>query len=1037
MQAIIKPRTLGLLTKPERRRGSVSFIVTALGLFDLAAPADLMAEQALWPMVAKELPQGQVLDLGMPKPRTEVLVAGSAVAPDGQSVRSLGVAFEVGPVAKRLAVFGNRFWQQTPYGPVFTAPEPFTELRLVPERAFGGPGHPTNPGGLGFPAQQLLASGQPVPLPNIEIARNLITSVTDAPMPALIGPMDPGHPARLRYAGTYDQTWLDKDAPGLPADVDPRLFLVAPEDQMVQGYLRGDEPYRLAGFSSAQPELAGQLPGFAVRCFIRRISEPAGIFELATRLDTVWLFASQGKGVLIWRGAATTADVEGRDVTAILLAYERLGDPPRPVEHYAEQIALRTNPDPLEAVKHSFADGALRPPIAPAEHGRRHQARLAYNAQLNRRHDDAKRYFLTRQSQKLGLPPALVPAVPPSEPPPFLLPTPEDVARGEVDLAALIDGVERFAREKLDELRVRAETLARPFNEAGAAPLTVAQLDALIDRVAAGATPDGGVSGALSRVRESLALPEAGDPASAEAAERGRTAIDALLGGVLAVPTGDEEAQLSEARSRFIGGPEASPVQGLREAIDAARAQIALQPAAASAPVASDRPPLNIDALLAGSAPSSEAPAGARASAEQAGSRMAAAEDQLAAAFPALASHANVRPLDALIASLSTHGPAPSAAPAEQLAAAQTEVEKAADEAARGLRAVRAASPTPLYPPQKLAPAVARRLGALVQEHVRSGGVLAGKDLAGADLSGIDLSGMDLRGAFLERTNLTGARLRGADCTGAVFAGAELSDADLSACDLTTANLGEALLRRTSFAGAKLKGTMLLGAVSPGASFANATLEDLQIMKGELTGANLDGASLRNVIVLSTSMVGATARGARLERCQFLDCEARAADFSQAELERCAFLQIKLQGCCFVRARLDTVSFAGNCDLSAADFQGVHGKSVGFTAAMLDKATFGDARLDDASFMDSVVCSADFRFATLRTAMLNSANLIGADFFGANLIKSQLRRANLSGASLRSANLFSCDLTDTSLVAADLTGANLRHTRLEAPSRVG
>ncbi len=83
MTLIVKPRTLGVMTKVERDPPGASLIVSAYGQFDLAAPDPYRfeGEQSLWQLAAKELPAGSVFDIGMPKPAAELLVAGHAAAP--------------------------------------------------------------------------------------------------------------------------------------------------------------------------------------------------------------------------------------------------------------------------------------------------------------------------------------------------------------------------------------------------------------------------------------------------------------------------------------------------------------------------------------------------------------------------------------------------------------------------------------------------------------------------------------------------------------------------------------------------------------------------------------------------------------------------------------------------------------------------------------------------------------------------------------------------------------------------------------------
>jgi hypothetical protein len=83
---MIKPRTLGVLAKAERRKVGASYIVSTLGLFDLTRPgADRFeTDQALSVLAAKAIPKGGVLDVGMPKPRAELPVGGAARAPTDQ-----------------------------------------------------------------------------------------------------------------------------------------------------------------------------------------------------------------------------------------------------------------------------------------------------------------------------------------------------------------------------------------------------------------------------------------------------------------------------------------------------------------------------------------------------------------------------------------------------------------------------------------------------------------------------------------------------------------------------------------------------------------------------------------------------------------------------------------------------------------------------------------------------------------------------------------------------------------------------------------
>ena len=123
-------------------------------------------------------------------------------------MRSLAVHLEFGPIRKRLAAFGRRWWTFGPDGPVMTRPEPFERVSLGWHNAFGGPGHEENPIGKGANALAAMKRGEPAELPMIEVPETLITDIEQSPEPAGFGPRRHDAPSRLRLAGVYDDAWL-------------------------------------------------------------------------------------------------------------------------------------------------------------------------------------------------------------------------------------------------------------------------------------------------------------------------------------------------------------------------------------------------------------------------------------------------------------------------------------------------------------------------------------------------------------------------------------------------------------------------------------------------------------------------------------------------------------------------------------------------------------------------------------------------------------------------------------------------------------
>jgi len=135
----------------------------------------------MWKAVPELLKPTPVLDVGMPKPRGEILVAGSCFSPRGTERQASTISVSVGKVRKKLVVFGNRYWKEGLSGlAVITDPAAFSEMPVTWENAFGGKEFADNPVGKGI-KPVMTAEGDYVPLPNIENGRGLIASPSDRP----------------------------------------------------------------------------------------------------------------------------------------------------------------------------------------------------------------------------------------------------------------------------------------------------------------------------------------------------------------------------------------------------------------------------------------------------------------------------------------------------------------------------------------------------------------------------------------------------------------------------------------------------------------------------------------------------------------------------------------------------------------------------------------------------------------------------------------------------------------------------------------
>ncbi|MCC5758101.1 DUF2169 domain-containing protein, partial [Klebsiella pneumoniae] len=145
-----------------------------------------------------------MLDIGMPKPQAEILVGGHAAAPQGQPTDRMMIGWALGAMQKRLLVTGDRYWQMTSSGWGPTAAQPFLQMPLTRQRAFGGLNHPTNPVGMGHQALQRSMAGEVVALPNLEVPEHAVQTIEATAPTASFGPMALDAKERLQYAGTYD-----------------------------------------------------------------------------------------------------------------------------------------------------------------------------------------------------------------------------------------------------------------------------------------------------------------------------------------------------------------------------------------------------------------------------------------------------------------------------------------------------------------------------------------------------------------------------------------------------------------------------------------------------------------------------------------------------------------------------------------------------------------------------------------------------------------------------------------------------------------
>jgi hypothetical protein len=247
-------------------------------------------------------------DFALAKPRTDVTVVGKAVAPRDRAVTRLPVRLEVHGRVKELMVHGERRWVTRLGMLVKSQPEPFTEIPLTWERSFGGSDDSCgpdrvemelqNPVGIGFHPYRKSAAIAGLPVPNIEMSGDAVSSPRDRQMPAGFGCIGRAWQPRAALAGSYDKRWRDERAPYLPVDFDASYFQCAPLDQQFPLF-RGGE--RIRCVNMAQCEVVDYvIPPLHVPVKFRFHDIDV---ERAAVLDTVIVEPHLMRVMLVWRAS--------------------------------------------------------------------------------------------------------------------------------------------------------------------------------------------------------------------------------------------------------------------------------------------------------------------------------------------------------------------------------------------------------------------------------------------------------------------------------------------------------------------------------------------------------------------------------------------------------------------------------------------------------------------------------------------------------------------------------------------------------------
>jgi hypothetical protein len=241
-----------------------------------------------------------VSDLHIGKPGTDVLITGHARAP--RPTTEMEVLISVAERQQVVRVVGDRVWLRDGTA---SEPEPFTEMPLVWERAFGGVhaagdrvlAEERNPVGRGFLGERKPGELEGLPAPNLLDPAAPLEKLGDEANPVCFAPTAPAWLPRRAFAGTYDAAWQRSRAPYLPDDFDPRFLQCATEALRFERFLQGDEAVRITGMS-LEGSLEFDVP--RVKPLIEVVVAGTPV-SARPELETLWIEPDENRASLTWR----------------------------------------------------------------------------------------------------------------------------------------------------------------------------------------------------------------------------------------------------------------------------------------------------------------------------------------------------------------------------------------------------------------------------------------------------------------------------------------------------------------------------------------------------------------------------------------------------------------------------------------------------------------------------------------------------------------------------------------------------------------
>jgi len=288
-------------------------VVVLRGTFNIGANNELLASEIQEDILTQDEFYGEPNESSMKissnlapfKPTSDIHINANAHSPSGKPEQRWNIKVEIGELVKEIHVTGPRSYNKEASNWELSEPIEVTQVQLNYEKAYGGffekgkaiKTHPQNFIGAGFndnsEEKDTFTAPQIVSIEDQDPKFGETTKVEG------IGAIAPTWLPRAKYAGTYDDEWLENTWPHLPSDFKFEFWNSAHPDLITSEYLKGDEIVRLHHLS---PEklISFSLPGYEMYLLCRM--QDGNMIKSPLHLDTLHIDVPAKKVFLAWRG---------------------------------------------------------------------------------------------------------------------------------------------------------------------------------------------------------------------------------------------------------------------------------------------------------------------------------------------------------------------------------------------------------------------------------------------------------------------------------------------------------------------------------------------------------------------------------------------------------------------------------------------------------------------------------------------------------------------------------------------------------------